>query len=90
MMHTTNKLEDREVITAKEIDDLFNRIEWSLIVQPLKECNGFTGLMKRIQVALVQRIVKEHNGEKTSAARFLNRTYRWLRKSEVGHSPRRD
>ena len=89
-MHTTNKLEDREVITVKDIDDLFNRIEWSLIVQPLKECNGFTGLMKRIQVALVQRIVKEHNGEKTNAARFLNRTYRWLRKIEVGHSPRRD
>lgn len=70
-------------ITAEGLDDLMNRIEWSLIVQAFKDGQGLTGLIKRIELALIRRAVREHGGNKTAAARLLGRTYRWLRKAET-------
>ncbi|HEX9284937.1 MAG TPA: sigma 54-interacting transcriptional regulator, partial [Nitrospirales bacterium] len=72
-----------EAITAQGLDDLLDRVEWPLIVQALKEGKSLTGLIRRIEMALIRRAVKEHAGNKTAAARLLGRTYRWLRKVET-------
>ena len=75
--------ETPKTITAEGLDDLVNRVEWPLIVEALKGRNGLTGLLKRIERAIIQRAVQEHGGNKTAAARLLGRTYRWLRKAET-------
>ncbi|HZC82268.1 MAG TPA: helix-turn-helix domain-containing protein [Nitrospiraceae bacterium] len=78
-----NKVENLRAITPKNIDDFLDRVEWPLLVQTLKECKGLSGLLKRIESALIRRTIKEHGGNKTAAAKFLDRTYRWLRKTET-------
>lgn len=75
--------EARETITAEGLEDLVDRVEWTLIVQGLKGGKGLTDLLKRIEWALIKRAVQEHSGNKTAAARILGRTYRWLRKVET-------
>ena len=79
-MRTTNKIENQRVITAKDFDDLFDRLDWHLLDQLVKSGKGLIGIRKRIELAIVRRAIKEHHGNKTDAARFLNLTYRWVHK----------
>jgi two-component system, NtrC family, response regulator HydG len=73
----------RGPIAGVKLDELVERVEWTLLTQELKQQRGLTGLMNRIEWALIRRAIKETGGNKTQAAKLLGRTYRWLRKAET-------
>jgi two-component system, NtrC family, response regulator HydG len=75
--------EARAPISAMGLDELIDRVDWRVMNQELNDKNGLTGLMNRIERALIRRAIRENGGNKTQAARLLGRTYRWLRKAET-------
>lgn len=72
-----------EILKGANFDDLFSRIDWTLIRNGLNDSGSFTALMNKLEWAIVQRTITEHDGNKTQAAQTLGRTYRWLRKLET-------
>jgi DNA-binding NtrC family response regulator len=65
--------------------ELLDQVDWGLIHSSLNQQGSLSGLLKRIEECIVQKAVREHQGNKTSAARTLKRSYRWIRKLEKRH-----
>jgi transcriptional regulator with PAS, ATPase and Fis domain len=65
--------------------ELLDQTDWAIIRNSLNRQGSFTSLLKRIEECIVQKAVREHQGNKTKAARALKRSYRWLRKLETRH-----
>ena len=62
--------------------ELINGADWNLFCNSLNRQGSLSGLLKRIEECIVQKAVREHQGNKSKAARALKRSYRWLRKLE--------
>ncbi len=65
--------------------ELLDQTDWAVICSSLNQQGSLSGLLKRIEECIVQKAVREHQGNKTKAARALKRSYRWLRKLEKRH-----
>lgn len=65
--------------------ELLDQVDWGLIHSSLNQQGSLSGLLKRIEECIVQKAVREHQGNKTRAARTLKRSYRWIRKLEKRH-----
>jgi transcriptional regulator with PAS, ATPase and Fis domain len=61
---------------------LLDGADWNLFSHSLKQQGSLSSLLKRIEECIVQKAVREHQGNKTKAAKALKRSYRWLRKLE--------
>jgi two-component system NtrC family response regulator len=65
--------------------ELLDQTDWGMIRSSLNQQGSLSSLLKRIEECIVQKAVREHQGNKTKAARTLKRSYRWLRKLETRH-----
>jgi transcriptional regulator with GAF, ATPase, and Fis domain len=61
---------------------LIGQMDWSLFSRFFDGGGSFDDLLRRIEWAITERAVREHQGNKSHAARTLKRSYRWLRKLE--------
>jgi transcriptional regulator with GAF, ATPase, and Fis domain len=61
---------------------LIGKMDWSCFASFFDRGGSFDDLLHRIEWAITERAVREHQGNKTHAARTLKRSYRWLRKLE--------
>ncbi len=61
---------------------MIGRMDWSPFSRFFDEGGSFDDLLRRIEWAITERAVREHQGNKSHAARTLKRSYRWLRKLE--------
>jgi DNA-binding NtrC family response regulator len=61
---------------------VIGQMDWSPFSRFFDEGGSFDDLLRRIEWAITERAVREHQGNKSHAARTLKRSYRWLRKLE--------
>ncbi|MFZ5863280.1 MAG: sigma-54 interaction domain-containing protein [Nitrospirota bacterium] len=61
---------------------VIGKMDWSCFADYFDRGGSFDDLLHRIEWAITERAVREHQGNKTHAARTLKRSYRWLRKLE--------
>jgi len=61
---------------------VIGRMDWSCFSDFFDRGGSFDDLLHRIEWAITERAVREHQGNKSHAARTLKRSYRWLRKLE--------
>jgi two-component system response regulator PilR (NtrC family) len=61
---------------------VIGKMDWSCFADFFDRGGSFDDLLHRIEWAITERAVHEHQGNKTHAARTLKRSYRWLRKLE--------
>ncbi len=61
---------------------VIGKMDWSCFASFFDRGGSFDDLLHRIEWAITERAVREHQGNKTHAARTLKRSYRWLRKLE--------
>jgi two-component system response regulator PilR (NtrC family) len=61
---------------------MIGKMDWSCFASFFDRGGSFDDLLHRIEWAITERAVREHQGNKTHAARTLKRSYRWLRKLE--------
>jgi transcriptional regulator with GAF, ATPase, and Fis domain len=55
---------------------------WRVLTDSVKRAGSMDPVLRSIEHGLVKRMVQEHGGNKSRAAKALGRTYRWLRKLE--------
>jgi transcriptional regulator with PAS, ATPase and Fis domain len=68
--------------TAGDPWALIGQMDWSPFSRFFDGGGSFDDLLRRIEWAITERAVREHQGNKSHAARTLKRSYRWLRKLE--------
>ncbi len=75
---------DRTEVVAAAGDPwtVIGTMDWSCFADFFERGGSFDDLLHRIEWAITERAVREHQGNKTHAARTLKRSYRWLRKLE--------
>ena len=75
---------DRTEVSAATGDPwtVIGKMNWSCFADFFDRGGSFDDLLHRIEWAITERAVREHQGNKTHAARTLKRSYRWLRKLE--------
>jgi transcriptional regulator with GAF, ATPase, and Fis domain len=61
---------------------VIGKMDWSCFSDFFDRGGSFDDLLHRIEWAITERAVREHQGNKSHAARTLKRSYRWLRKLE--------
>ncbi len=61
---------------------VIGQMDWSPFSRFFDKGGSFDDLLRRIEWAITERAVREHQGNKSHAARTLKRSYRWLRKLE--------
>jgi len=64
------------------LGDLINQLEWNHISQYINQKGTMESAINLFEWRIVQQAIEGHKGNKSQAARALNRTYRWLRKLE--------
>lgn len=64
------------------LGDLINQLEWNHISQYINKKGTMESAVNLFEWRIVQQAIEGHKGNKSQAARALNRTYRWLRKLE--------
>jgi len=64
------------------LGDLIDQLEWNHISQFINKQGTMESLLNRFEWRIVQQAIAGHKGNKSQAARALNRSYRWLRKLE--------
>ena len=67
---------------ALDLAALVTRMDWSFLLQALRQTGSLTNFLARLEWAITNRVVAAYGGNKSRAARALGRTYRWLRKLE--------
>jgi len=60
---------------------------WQVLTDSVKQAGSMDPVLRSIEQGLVKRMVQEHGGNKSRAAKALGRTYRWLRKLEKTSQP---
>jgi transcriptional regulator with PAS, ATPase and Fis domain len=60
---------------------------WQVLTDSVKQSGSMDPVLRSIEQGLVKRMVQEHGGNKSKAAKALGRTYRWLRKLEKTTQP---
>ncbi len=64
------------------LGELFEQLEWPHISQFIDKRGTMESLINQFEWRIVQKAIQGHGGNKSRAARALNRSYRWLRKLE--------
>jgi transcriptional regulator with PAS, ATPase and Fis domain len=62
-------------------------VGWQVLTDSVKRAGSMDPVLRSIEQGLVKRMVQEHGGNKSRAAKALGRTYRWLRKLEKTSLP---
>lgn len=75
-------------VPAMDVTEFVDRIEWSTLLQTLRNSGTLSALLNQVEWAITRRTVAEYGGNKSRAAKVLGRTYRWLRKLETSHIPK--
>jgi transcriptional regulator with PAS, ATPase and Fis domain len=55
---------------------------WQALTNSVKQAGSMDPVLRSIEHGLMKRMIQEHGGNKSKAAKALGRTYRWLRKLE--------
>jgi transcriptional regulator with PAS, ATPase and Fis domain len=55
---------------------------WQALTNSVKQAGSMDPVLRSIEHGLIKRMIQEHGGNKSKAAKALGRTYRWLRKLE--------
>jgi two-component system NtrC family response regulator len=60
---------------------------WQVLTESVKQAGSMDPVLRSIEHGLIKRMIQEHGGNKSRAAKALGRTYRWLRKQEKSNQP---
>ena len=72
-----------EPAPSLDLGELVDRVDWSALLKTLETRGSLTGLLNYLEWTITRRAVAEYGGNKSRAAKFLGRTYRWRRKLET-------
>ena len=64
------------------LGEIFDQLEWKDISPFIHKKGSIGSLIDQFEWRIVQQAIEGHGGNKSQAARALNRSYRWLRKLE--------
>ncbi|HEX9756855.1 MAG TPA: sigma-54 dependent transcriptional regulator [Nitrospiria bacterium] len=64
------------------LGEMFDQLEWDDISHFIHKKGSIDSLLNQFEWRIVQRAIEGNGGNKSQAARALNRSYRWLRKLE--------
>ncbi|HLF86668.1 MAG TPA: helix-turn-helix domain-containing protein, partial [Nitrospiria bacterium] len=57
-------------------------VDWANIAETIEREGTIDSILERVEWELVKKSISAHGGNKSRAAKALNRSYRWIRKME--------
>lgn len=76
------RLEDRGRARGLRLEDIIAEADWGSIAEAIEKRGSIDSILEGVEWGLAKKSISAHSGNKSQAAKALNRSYRWIRKIE--------